>query len=170
MDERFSSSASMVALAGAVMFFGLLLLVVPLNLFQGHLPTPILPLIAIFLYGLDRPDDLPPWLSFAAGLVLDLLFGAAIGPWATVFLTMHAAILWQRGYFQGRDGVVLTTGYGAASLLALMLYWFEMSILSGRAMPISDVLVQWLVTLAVFPVFLRFFRRFFSKRRSYLAS
>ncbi|MEE4213240.1 MAG: hypothetical protein V2I43_28685 [Parvularcula sp.] len=170
MDERVPSSAGTVIAAGAALLFGALLLCVPLHLVEGLIPTPILPLLVIFVYGLERPDDLPPWLSFASGLMLDLLFGAAIGPWATVFLTVHGAVLWQRSYFQGRDTVVLATGFGAASLFGLLLYWFEMSILSGRAMPLSDVLVQWAITVALFPIALHFFRRTFARRRSYRGS
>jgi rod shape-determining protein MreD len=165
MDERHYARWDTIAVAGAALLFGILLLVAPINILGGLIPTPFLPLIIIFLYGLDRPESLPPALTFGMGLFHDLLFGAAIGPWASVYLVMHAAIIWQRSYFSGRDVVVLTTGFAIASLAALFLYWFEMSIISGRAMPLVPLLLQAVITIAFFPLVLTIFRRTTGRER-----
>lgn len=170
MDDRHFATSGTVALATTLMFVSVILLVTPLNLFGGFIPTPFLPLIVIFLYGLDRPASLSPFVTFGAGIIQDLLFGAAIGPWASVYLLLHAAIIWQRGYFAGRDIMVLTTGFAAAGFAAMFLYWFEMSILSARTMPFFAMFWQFLVTVAVFPVCLTFFRRTIGRQRPSLVA
>ncbi|MEM6747453.1 MAG: hypothetical protein AAF608_08545 [Pseudomonadota bacterium] len=166
MDDRHFASLATVGVAALLLLLGIVLLLVPLNLFSGTVPTPILPLCIIFIYGLERPESLPPSLSFAMGLLHDLLFGAAIGPWASVYLVVHALVVWQRSYFAGRDVVVLTTGFAAASVLAMALYWFEMSILSSRPMPVFAIFWQWVVTVLSFPFLLALFRRLAGRPRS----
>jgi rod shape-determining protein MreD len=165
MDEQRFASALTIGIAAALLVAGGLLLLTPLNLAQGYIPTPFFPLIVIFLYGLERPESLPPIVTFTAGLLQDLLFGAAIGPWATVYLLLHAAIIWQRSYFAGRDSIVLTTGFAAASLVALLIYWIEMSILGARTMPLFPLLVQTAVTIAVFPIALFLFNLTIGRQR-----
>ncbi len=166
MDDRHFASLGTVGLAALLLLFGIVLLLVPLNLFSGTVPTPILPLCLIFVYGLERPESLPPSLTFVMGLLHDLLFGAAIGPWASVYLVVHALVVWQRSYFDGRDVVVLTTGFAATSIMAMVLYWFEMSILSSRPMPVVAIFWQWVVTVLSFPLLLALFRRFAGRPRS----
>jgi rod shape-determining protein MreD len=165
MDERHYARWDTITVAGLALLFGVLLLVAPINFLGRLIPTPFLPLIVIFLYGMDRPESLPPGLTFGMGLLHDLLFGAAIGPWASVYLLVHAGIIWQRSYFAGRDVVVLTTGFSVLLLLALLVYWFEMSIISGRAMPLVSVLLQGVITIAVFPLILTIFRRTTGRQR-----
>lgn len=169
MDDRHFATSGTITLAILLMLTSVILLVTPLNLFGGWLPTPFFPLIVIFLYGLDRPASLPPLVSFLSGLLLDLLFGVGIGPWATVFLLVHASIIWQRSYFAGRDTVVLTTGFAIASLAALVIYWIEMSVLMGRTMPLGALMWQGLVTVFLFPFCLNFFRRTIGRQRPSLA-
>jgi rod shape-determining protein MreD len=170
MDERHYARWDTILVAGLALLFCVLLLVAPINVFGGLIPTPFLPLVVIFLYGLDRPESLPPALTFGMGLLQDFLFGAAIGPWASVYLIMHAAIIWQRSYFAGRDVVVLTTGFAIASLCALLVYWFEMSIISGRAMPLVPLMLQGAITVAFFPLILTIFRRTTGRQRPSMLS
>lgn len=165
MDDRHFATAGTITLAVLLMLTGVVLMVTPINLFGGLLPTPIFPLYVVFLYGLDRPSSLPPFVTFAGGLLHDLLYGAVIGPWASIYLLVHAAIIWQRSYFAGRDTMVLTTGFGLVSLASMLLYWFEMSILSERTMPLWPLLAQTTVTIAVFPIALSLFRRTIGRQR-----
>lgn len=169
MDDRHYATWATITFAIVLMLIGVLLLATPLHLFQGLVPTPFFPMIVIFLYGLDRPASLPPVVTFLMGLLQDMLFGNAIGPWASVYLLLHAAIIWQRSYFAGRDPVVLTTGFGAAAVAALFIYWAEMSILGGRPMPFWTLMGQALVTILVFPFALNIFRRSIGRQRPGLA-
>lgn len=170
MDDRHFATWPTVTVAGFVLFISVLLLVIPLKILGGWLPMPFLPLIVIFVYGLERPASLPPQMSFAAGLLQDLLFGVALGPWASVYLLVHALIIWQRSYFAGRDIIVLTTGFGLACLGASLVYWLEMSILLGRMMPLFTIWGQGLVTVLAFPAALLVFRQFAGRQRPSLVA
>lgn len=169
MDDRHLATTGTLTFSALVLFGTVTLLSVPLHLFQGLLPTPFLPLIVIFLYGLDRPSSLPAGYSFAAGLYQDLLHGMALGPWATVYLLMHASVLWQRSYFSGRDSVVLSTGFSISLFSVLALYWVEMSILGARTMPLWPLVYQGIVTALVFPPCLFLFRRTIARQSVSLA-
>ncbi|MEO1040965.1 MAG: hypothetical protein AAFX52_01615 [Pseudomonadota bacterium] len=166
MDDRHFASLTTVGIAALLLLLGVVLLLVPLNLVGGLVPTPLLPLCLIFIYGLERPESLPPSLTFVMGLLHDLLFGVAIGPWASVYLLVHVLVVWQRSYFAGRDVIVLTTGFAAASAMAMSLFWFEMSILSSRPLPVLAVFWQWAVTVGSFPFLLALFRRFAGRPRA----
>lgn len=170
MDDRHFATWATITTAAVLMVVSVLLMVTPINLFGGWLPLPMLPLIVIFLYGLDRPASLPPHVSFGAGLLQDLLFGAAIGPWASIYLLVHAAIIWQRSYFMGRDSVVLTSGFAIACFGAAFVYWLEMSILMGRSLPLFAVLWQAVISVLMFPAALLLFRRLTGRQRSSLVA
>lgn len=164
MDDRHHATAATMALSGALLLIGCTLLSVPINLFEGLLPTPFLPILLVFLYGLDRPSSMPVGMVFGAGLYLDLLMGGALGPWSVVLLLTYAAILWQRSYFAGRDIVVLTTGFAIVLVGVLIVYWGALSVIGGRVMPVWSLIWQAAVTLIVFPIALMGFRHFVAKQ------
>lgn len=170
MDDRHYATSGTIGVAAALIFFSATLLSVPLHLFEGLVPTPFLPLVLIFLYGLDRPSSLPPLVTFLGGLYLDLLLGTAIGPWAVVFLLVHASVLSQRSYFVGRDSVVLTTGFVIALIGALIVYWAAMSVISARPMPAWPLVYQGIVTVVAFPAVLFLFRRTIARQSVSLAA
>ena len=143
-------------LAGAapalLMLGGVILLSVPLRLAQGYLPTPILPLLIVFLYALYDPEALPAPVIFGAGLLHDLLFGAALGPWASVYLLVAVMVSSQRTYFLGRARDVVWIGCFVAFLAAMLVLWAEMSLLKGGWQPILPAAYQFLITVLLYPL------------------
>ena len=135
-----------------VLFVAVLLLVVPLRLFQGAVPTPLLPLLIVFLYGLYDPEALPSPVIFAAGLLHDLLYGGAVGPFASIYLLVFFLVVGQRTYFLGRARDVVWIGCGVALLAALIVLWLEMSLLGGRWQPFWPAAYQFLITLLLYPL------------------
>ena len=53
---------------------------------------PLMPIIAIHYWGLRRPESVPEWPVFMAGLTLDVLTQGPLGYWALIYLL---------GYFLG---------------------------------------------------------------------
>ena len=145
--------AGLAAAAPSVaLFLAVLLLATPLRLFQGFVPTPILSLLIVFLYGLYDPDALPAPVIFAGGLTLDLMTGQALGPWASVHLLVFYLIVGQRTYFLGRARDVVWIGCAALLTLALFVLWLEHSLLSGGWQPILGAAYQFAITIALYPV------------------
>ena len=151
-DAVFRLRAGLRAAAPAVAFLGgVILLAVPLRLFQGFVPTPILPMLVVFLYALYDPEGLPTPVIFAGGLLQDLLFGAAIGPWASVYLLVAYLVTTQRTYFLGRARDVVWIGFAVAATCGMVLLWAEMSLLSRAWQPVLPAAYQLLVTVILYP-------------------
>ena len=134
-----------------ILLTGVLLLVVPIRLFQGLVPTPILPLLIVFLYALYDPESLPAPVIFAGGLLHDLLYGAAFGPWASVYLLVLVLVSTQRTYFLGRARDVVWIGCAVVLLAAMVVLWAEMSLLKGAWQPIQGATYQFLITVLLYP-------------------
>ena len=47
---------------------------------------PLMPIIAIHYWGLRRPESVPEWSVFLAGLTLDVLTQGPLGYWALIYL------------------------------------------------------------------------------------
>jgi rod shape-determining protein MreD len=52
---------------------------------------PLLPIVAIYYWTLDRNAWLPEWAIFLCGVLLDILTQGALGYWALVYLVAYAA-------------------------------------------------------------------------------
>lgn len=129
-----------------------LLLNTPLRLFEGHIPTPIFPLILIFFWTIYDPDFLPTFATFLIGMLQDMLLGGPIGVWASIYLIVQYAILSQRDYFLRRDQHVVWLGFALSAAMAGLLLWLSMSLFSGAWLPPLPVVWQMLVTVAFYPV------------------
>ena len=148
--ERFRASLAAAA-PSLILLLGVILLSVPLRLFQGYVPTPILPLLIVFLYALYDPEGLPAPVIFAGGLLHDILYGAALGPWASVYLLTAVLVSTQRSYFLGRARDVVWIGFAVVALAAMLALWAEMSLLKGGWMPILPAAYQFLITVLLYP-------------------
>ena len=155
-SARLRSGLALAAPALALLA-GVVLLSLPLRLFQGALPTPVLPLLVVFLYALYDPGALPAPVIFAGGLLHDLLTGAALGPWASVYLLVAVMIGAQRTYFLGRARDVVWVGFAGVSVAAMIVYWAEMSLLKGGFLPLRPAAYQFLVTVLSYPLAARAF-------------
>src|SRR5690242_6565460 len=67
----------------------------------AHLPafsttTPFFTLMAVYFWTLHRPELLPLPMVFVAGLLLDMLEGAALGVSSLTLLLAHGLVLSQR--------------------------------------------------------------------------
>lgn len=149
--ERFRGALAAAA-PSFVLLFGVVVLSVPLRLFQGFVPTPILPLLIVFLYALYDPEGLPAPMIFAAGLLHDLLYGAALGPWASIYLLVAVLVSTQRTYFLGRARDVVWMGFSVVCVAALIVLWAEMSLLKSGWLPIWSAAYQFLITVLLYPV------------------
>jgi len=56
---------------------------------EDRFVLPLLPIVAIYYWTLDRDAWLPEWLVFLAGLLLDVLTQGPLGYWALVYLATY---------------------------------------------------------------------------------
>ena len=139
---------------------GVLVLVSPLRLAEGHVPAPILPLVVVYFWSIYSPSHLPAFGVFLIGLSQDLVSGGPLGLWPSVYLFIRFVVLSQRGYFQGREQRVVWLGFAVVATLAAILLWLAMSLMSRAALSPYYLGLQMLVTVAVYPVIAAFFDEF----------
>lgn len=142
--------AAMPTLLGVI---GALMLASPLRLFQGSLPTPLIPLVVVYFWSLYSPGHLPAASIFAIGLIQDLLSGGPLGLWPAIYLAVQYIALSQQSYFLGREVHVVWMGFAVAAMIVSVILWLFMSLFSGALLPIGGLVLQMMTTIAVYPVF-----------------
>jgi rod shape-determining protein MreD len=136
-----------------------LLLALPLRLFEGFAPTPILPLAVVFFWTIYGPGFLPAVAVFLIGLLQDLLSGGPLGLWPAVYLITQQIVLSQRSYFLGREARVVWIGFAFAAAGAGLMLWLVMSLMARTFLPVGALVLQLATTVLVFPLFRAAFRR-----------
>lgn len=58
---------------------------------EDRFVLPLLPIVAIMYWTLDRDAWLPEWAAFLAGLMLDVLTQGPLGYWALIYLVAYVA-------------------------------------------------------------------------------
>ncbi|MCK4939019.1 MAG: rod shape-determining protein MreD [Rhodospirillaceae bacterium] len=114
--------------------------------------APMLPLMAIYHWSIYRPDLLPAWAVFIAGLMQDALVGTPFGVNALVFLAVHMVVLSQQVFFTGKSFAVVWIGFAMVSAAAFVLTWALVSGFFGQSTGLMNMFFQYLVTLGTFPV------------------
>lgn len=142
--------AAMPTLLGVI---GALMLASPLRLFQGSLPTPLIPLVVVYFWSLYSPGHLPAASIFTIGLIQDLLSGGPLGLWPAIYLAVQYIALSQQSYFLGREVHVVWMGFAVAAMIVSVILWLFMSLFSGALLPIGGLVLQMMTTIAVYPVF-----------------
>jgi len=155
MGQRADSLARLAKSATPTMlgFAGVILLAMPLRLFEGVLPTPLLPLVIIFFWAIYAPSYLPAVSVFFIGLLQDLLSGGPLGLWPSIYLLTQYIVLSQRSYFIGREQRVVWLGFALVAIGAGVMLWLVMSLMSGALLPLRALAWQMIATIAVYPLF-----------------
>lgn len=138
---------------------GVIILALPIRLFEGWAPTPLIPLVVVFFWSIYGPDYMPPFSVFCIGLLQDLLTGGPLGLWAVVYLVTQYIVLSQRPYFLGREQKVVWIGFALAAAGASVILWLVMSLMSGVLLPVRGLAAQMAATVLIYPAFGIVFRQ-----------
>jgi len=152
-------SASIPAILGVL---GAFIANIPISIFGGNLPPPLLALMPVYFWCLVRPDLMPPWLAFGLGVLEDLLSGGPPGMWAAAFVASYILVDRQRDSFAGLAGFGAIIGFGAAMLTASVTAFAIAAFYYWRIPPVTMLIVQFaLTTLFYIPAvaFLSFVHR-----------
>jgi len=124
---------------------------VPYNFPGSAQLVPPLALMAVFYWGVYRPDLLPAPLAFFFGLLQDFLSGGPLGMWAAVFLLVLMVTASQRRFFLGKMFVVEWLGFSLVTSVVFLAIWFIGSIYIGAIVDPGALFVQALLTIAFYP-------------------
>ncbi|NOX82356.1 MAG: rod shape-determining protein MreD [Alphaproteobacteria bacterium] len=132
---------------------GVIILALPIRLFEGAAPTPIIPLVVVFFWSIYAPAYMPSVSVFLIGILQDLLTGGPLGLWAAVYLVTQFVVMSQRSYFLGREQKVVWLGFALAAASASLMLWLVMSLMSGGLLPVGALLAQMTTTVLIYPLF-----------------
>lgn len=135
----------------------LLLFLVVLGQLPFSLPgdsavTPYFVLMAVFYWGLHRPDLLPATIVFLVGLLQDALEGEPFGVNAFVLIAVYWFVVSQQRHIGGRAFLVLWLVFAAVGLVAESLRWLLISTLTTTLITPWSVTFEYLMTVALYPI------------------
>lgn len=137
-------------LLSAVLF--ILIGIVPWPLPYFGAVSPVLVLIAVYYWGIYRPDLFKPSSAFFIGLVYDAINDFPLGAAALIFVAIHQLALSQRRFFVGHAFFMLWTGFALVMLISTIAFWVILSLWFWRSMPVLTLTLQALLTIVVFPL------------------
>lgn len=113
---------------------------------------PLLPLIPVFFWGIMIARATPYWVVFVIGLVLDAAQGAPLGLSSLLYMLFLTMLESQRKLLH-KEGF-LPKWASLAVLFAIMsgLNWLLLSWFHASAMPLVPAVIQWGLTVAIYPV------------------
>ncbi|MBI1261258.1 MAG: rod shape-determining protein MreD [Rhizobiales bacterium] len=132
---------------------------VPVGRIFGSSVTPAFAFMAIYYWGVVRPEMFPSVAVFAVGLILDLLSGGPIGLWAFVYVVTYAVVISQRFMLVNAPFSAFWMGFVAASAFASVLAWMAASLFYGTFVAAGPIIWHMTVTVIVFPLFAFIFGR-----------
>ncbi len=130
-----------------------LMSVVPIGIAGYAIVTPSFAAISVFYWSIHRPYLMAPPLCFLLGLLSDCLTGAPLGLSSFLYLLIHGITVSQRRIFIGKSFVLTWFGFALIGFIIAMLSWLIACLYSLALVPLTPILVQFALSLLVFPMF-----------------
>jgi rod shape-determining protein MreD len=113
---------------------------------------PLLVLIAVYYWSVHRPDLMPLPIALLLGLLTDTLLRLPFGVSALSYICSAQLVQSQRPIFVDQSYLTLWLGFVVVLALSQTIHWALFSLLTKHIMPIMPLLLQGLLTLAIFPL------------------
>lgn len=136
-----------------------LLMVVPLRIPDFAPVTPALTVIAIYYWGIYRPDLTPIVAIFAIGMFQDMVAGTPLGLTSLVLIAVHAMAASQRRFFHGKTFLVEWWGFVLVAPVAALVSWILASLYFGTLVEPRPLGFQLLLTITLYPALAWLFAR-----------
>lgn len=146
------------SLAPLVLCLALLFLtILPYQVPFLHMVTPSFALIGVFFWTVRQPELMPVAAAFIMGIIPDLWSGGPPGVQALMLILTRIFLIGQRRFIFGRSILVVWLAFGLVALLWGFLSWILASLYLGHALSLVPVIVQVLITIAIYPPMSSFF-------------
>lgn len=137
--------------------YAIVLMLILLAATPTHLPGmvrvgPMMSLIGVYYWAVYRPDLMGYGSAFSLGLFEDVLTGAPLGSGALLLLIATAIVVGQYKFFNGKSFAVTWWAFALVALIAMGCKWVAVSLLYGVAADLQTVTVEYLLTLALYPL------------------
>lgn len=122
-------------------------------------PLPVMPnlaLLLVLLWTLYRPQQMPPWTGFIAGLAGDILLGTPVGANALLMPLFMVGIIGLDPYIQ-RTTWQADWAFSIPALLVYHLALWELCAFAADPIPFLPLATQAAATAAIYPFAAHFF-------------
>jgi rod shape-determining protein MreD len=136
-----------------------LLMVVPLRIPDFAPVTPALTVIAIYYWGIYRPDLAPMVAVFAIGMFQDMVAGTPLGLTSLVLITVYAVAASQRRFVHGKTFLVEWWGFMLVAPVAALVSWILASLYFATLVAPRPLGFQLLLTITLYPALAWLFAR-----------
>ena len=120
--------------------------------------TPAFAVMAVFYWTIYRPERFPHAATFGIGVLQDLLAATPLGMTALVLLIVQGVVASQRTFFRGKPFLVVWWGFSLVMPAVGLLSWIISSACFGALVPPLPIVVQVVLTMLLFPIFVLLFR------------
>ncbi len=111
---------------------------------------PHLPFLCVFYWSIHRPDLMPSWAAFLAGLVVDVTLTLPVGLNATLFTLFSAGLASQITVFRSRP-FLFSLGAGVFVVMLFQLLSWLLLLFFQPGLQFAPFVVQGLTSLAMMP-------------------
>ena len=126
---------------------GVLFSNLPVTLFGGLVPPPLLGFIPVYFWCLVRPDLMTPAAAFVIGVLQDVMSGGPPGIWTLSFVVAYAVIQRQRDAFAGLGGVAAVLGFATATLIVCACAYFITAVYFWHLAPLGPIVGELAITV-----------------------
>ena len=140
------------ATPGFSLVFLVFVTVLPYRAPEASTIIPPLAVMAVYYWGIYRPDLLPKVLIFLVGIFHDALVGGPLGMWALIYLAVHAVMTSQRRFFLGKKFTLEWVGFILFVPPIFAAIWLVGLLFVGLHGDLSATVLQAVVIIVIYPV------------------
>ena len=123
---------------------------IPITLFGGLVPAPLLGLIPVYFWCLVRPDLMTPAATLVIGIFEDIMAGGPPGVWTLSFVLTYAVVARQRDSFAGLSGAgAPVAGFATAAFITCLVAYVVVALYYWR-LPLLGPMVGELAVTVLF--------------------
>lgn len=137
-----------IAMAVLALFF----MMVPFKIPHYSFIKPEFLLSIIYFWAVHKPENLGNGKVFLLGLFSDLFEGTPIGITSLTFVVTFATASQLRRFIINRPFIVSFWGLAIIGLGAFFIKWFLVSSSCNQFLPLKEMFISYLLTLAFYPV------------------
>lgn len=148
-ENSFLSVSQFLPIISSVLF--LLLSYAPLDIAFTASIRPMVAMICVFFWVVNRPDLFNLGSVFFLAFVEDILSSAPFGSNILMLLIVYIMVLKFQRFFYAKPFVVFWYGFALFALVALLIKWLVVSVYYSQFLPIISVFFTYLITVAFYP-------------------